>query len=154
IQREISKREVSPEITYRLFTNLGFCELRLGRQSEAADLLETAYRLKADDPKARSNRAVALRLRGDEKRAREFLEAVLVENPGNPAALSILSDLLERAGDRVGAIRVLEEAKSEDVGLRQRLAELYLGDKRPARALEILEQLPEPHDAPTTLLRC
>ena len=154
IQEEASGRPLSDEVRQRIFTNLACCELQLGRPLEAADLFETAYRLRPSDPKAQANRALALRLRGDEPGARRLIDSVLAAHPKNRAAVSVLADLLERQGDRTGAIRALEDSSDQDGGLKERLAELYLRDDQPERALDVLAQLVDPPDASAIVLRC
>lgn len=153
IQEETSGRALSDEIRQRIFTNAACCELQLGRLIEAADLFETAYRLRPADAKAQANRALALRLRGDEPGARRLIDSVLVASPKNRAAISVLADLLERQGDRPAAIRALEDFSAEDAGLKERLAEFYLREDQPERALELLTQLVGPLDASAIVLR-
>lgn len=153
IQEETSGRALSDEIRHRIFTNLACCELQLGRPLEAAELFETAYRLRPGDPKAQANRALALRLRSDEAGARRLIESVLASDPNHPAAVAVLADLLERAGDRSAAIRALQNSSDQGSGLKERLAELYLRDDQPTRALDVLTQLPEPRDASSIVLR-
>lgn len=152
IQEETSGRALSDEIRHRVFTNLACCELQLGRTTEAADLFETAYRLRPTDPKAQANRALALRLRGDEQGARQLIDSVLAAHPKNRAAISVLADLLERQGDRASAIRTLEDYSGDESGLRERLAEFYLRDGQPERALEVLAHLGAP-EASAIVLR-
>jgi tetratricopeptide (TPR) repeat protein len=88
IQEETTGRELSDEIRQRIFTNLACCELQLGNRLEAAELFETAHRLRPTDPKAQANRALALRLRGDEVGARHVVESVLGAHPNHRAAVS------------------------------------------------------------------
>lgn len=153
IQEETSGRPLSDEIRQRIFTNLACCELQLGKPAEAADLFETAYRLRPADPKAQANRALALRLRGDETGARRLIDSVLAAHPKNRAAISVFADLLERQGDRTAAILALEDCSAEDAGLKERLAEFYLRDDQPERALDELTQLVGPPDASAIVLR-
>jgi tetratricopeptide (TPR) repeat protein len=153
IQEEASGRPLSDEIRQRIFTNLACCELQLGKPAEAAELFEAAYRLRPADPKAQANRALALRLRGDEPGAKRLIDSVLAAHPKNRAALSVLTDLLERQGDRAAAIRALEDSAAEDAGLKERLAELYLRNDQPERGLDVLTQLVGPLDASAIVLR-
>jgi tetratricopeptide (TPR) repeat protein len=153
IQEETSGRPLSDEIRQRVFTNLACCELQLGRPTEAADLFETAYRLRPTDSKAQANRALALRLRGDEQGARQLIDSVLAAHPKNRGAISVLADLLERQGDRAAAIRTLEEHSGDDAGLKERLAELYLRDDQAQRALDVLAQLVGVPEASAIVLR-
>jgi tetratricopeptide (TPR) repeat protein len=138
VQKDTRNRPLPLDIQHRIFTNLGVCELHLLNSTEAADLFETAYRLRPDDPKAKANRAVALRLRGDHAGARQFAEEAQASSPENPSVLSVLSDLLERAGERPKAIELIEQSGTANEGLRERLAELYVREGQVERALELL----------------
>lgn len=153
IQEETRGRELSDEIQQRIFTNLACCELQLGNRLEAAELFETAHKLRPTDPKAQANRALALRLRGDEVGAKRLIELVLAAHPNHRASVSVLADLLEREGDRNAAIRTLAAASAEGVDLKERLAELYLHNDQPERALEVLPQSVMPLGASSIVLR-
>lgn len=90
----LKKDEKSPKSLFRVYTNLGCCELELGAEKEAVEYFELAYKLLPNDEKALTNMAIAQMLKGETEKGLQYVDKVLVEEPPNIRALCTKANLL------------------------------------------------------------
>lgn len=90
----------SPAIRARIKANIAFARMRLGNDTEGADLLAEAYALNPTDPKARANNILSLALHGDLNGAWAFAEEVLAADPSNINAAAMAFQVSAMSDER------------------------------------------------------
>lgn len=93
--KDISQeKDISPEIRFRIYTNLACCEWELGLEKEAARHFELAHKLLPKDGKSLSNMAIAQVLHGKPEDGLKYVERVLDEDPSNIHGVCVKANLL------------------------------------------------------------
>lgn len=86
--------KIDSHIHFRVFNNLGVCELNLGNFDKAAEFFEKAYAAESDLPMAISKRALAKLLRGVPAEGLSIIEEILEKYPNDGEAISIKANIL------------------------------------------------------------
>ena len=89
---------------------------------------------------AKANLARVLAMQGHVPEAEQLLGATLDQSPGSEPALTIMVNLLlqtNRTGDAIARVERARAAAPEDLRLAAGLAQLYLRDQQPQKALDI-----------------
>lgn len=104
VAAEASYREaLRVEPSARVYGRLGALLIRTDDLEGAVEALDAATRLAPSDPELRYTRNRALWLAGRIDRAREDLEAAVLDHPGHGPTWALLGRVRDLAGDRVGA---------------------------------------------------
>ena len=138
---------IPADLEFRIFTNLGACALADEDVDGARRLLEKAYTLQPDDPKAMANAALAAQFGDNSERAIELALSARGQDPRNSQATAVL---LEECRKR-GASEQLEELVAGEEWLRQDrtcglvLASIRAQQSRFEEALTLCRSLTEAH---------
>jgi len=84
----------TPKTLFRVYTNLGCCELEAGVESEAIKYYELAYTLLPNDEKAIINMALAQMLNDEAENGLQYIDKLLTKDPGNIHGLCTKANLL------------------------------------------------------------
>lgn len=96
--------KIDPHIRFRVFNNLGVCELNLGNLDRAAELFEKAYSAEPDLPMAISKLALAKSLKGVPEEGLPIINQLLKRYPTDNHAISVKANILyglERYSDLI-----------------------------------------------------
>ena len=78
-------KDAPKDVKFRVKTNVAACQLKLGDESVAANGFIEAWKVDPERPKAISNKAFGLLLKGDLRKLRVFAETRLTKYPDNAA---------------------------------------------------------------------
>ena len=90
----LNEDEKTPKTLFRVYTNLGCCELEAGAESEAVKYYELAYTLLPNDEKAIANMAIAQMLKGKAENGLQYIDRLLTKDPVNIHGLCTKANLL------------------------------------------------------------
>jgi tetratricopeptide (TPR) repeat protein len=128
----------------------GMALVELDQPEEAADVLEQAVRLKADDAEAWRQLGVALTTMGERKEAVEALQNSLKHRPDHVPVLTDLANLqfmMGHVGDAIASLKRAAQMVKGDLPVLRNLADMYASASRSEEALaatqEILELKPD-----------
>lgn len=86
-----------PYARFRIETNLGSIAIDLGREADAAERFEAAYKMRRDDPKAIANLALARTIQGRYAEAMEAASAAMTAEPRVDDAVAYLLQAAARS---------------------------------------------------------
>lgn len=141
----------SAAIRARVKANMALARLKLGDESNGADLLAEAYSLNPTDPKVRANYIMALLLKGQLAEAWAFVEEVLRDDPTNVGAAGLAFQAAAMSPDSPDPMSIVPEDVLGDLNVRvHRIS--YLREKGGPNswwslAAETLEQYPDDGNA-------
>ena len=90
----LNEDEEKPKTLFRVYTNLGCCELEAGAESEAVKYYESAYSLLPDDEKAIINMAIAQMLKGKAEDGLQYVDRLLAKDHCNTHGICTKANLL------------------------------------------------------------
>ncbi|MFA6306178.1 MAG: tetratricopeptide repeat protein, partial [Candidatus Gracilibacteria bacterium] len=86
--------KIDPHIYFRVFNNLGVCELNLGNPEKAAELFEKAYAAEPDLPMAICKYALSKLLRGVPAEGLPIIEKLLKKYPTDDQVITTKANIL------------------------------------------------------------
>ncbi|MDE2005967.1 MAG: PEP-CTERM system TPR-repeat protein PrsT, partial [Rhodospirillales bacterium] len=111
---------------------------------EAKTIFAAAIKKDPSFTPARINLARTLAMQGDDAGYRSALQAILDKAPASEPALTLLGNALFASGDHAGAETLLlnaHKAEPKSIPLVLRLGDLYIRDKAPAKALDLVREM-------------
>ncbi len=107
---DLSKeKDVSKELYFRIWTNLGCCELELGQCEEAASYLERAHNILPENDKGIANMVTAMQLRDNYPAGLEYANKLLEKNPQYHHGICVKAGLLAEIGSFDDAISLFKD---------------------------------------------
>ncbi len=128
------------------YDRVGRMLLKRGMLDEAVQVFRKALKIDAKNTELVDSLVTALIEARDFENARQIVETALETNRDNPRLLAMLGRIQLGRGDSVGARVTLEKAIAADPNepsVRETLADLYLKQSEPDRALEMVTPLVE-----------
>ena len=124
--------ELSDDLKFRIFTNLGACALAIGEFENARTRLLEAYELQPDSQKGIVNAALAAQLDGDSERSMELARKARELDPKDPQATSILLRELWETGntEQFEELIATEEWVTRDKHCAMELATIRMQEAR------------------------
>lgn len=111
--------DIPREISFRIYTNLGCCEIELDQEIKAAKYYELAFNLMPENTTAFANMAIARKIRGHPEEGLIYLEELLKKEPAFITGLCAKANLLAELNRLDEAIDVFkrkeENAFNEDL---------------------------------------
>ncbi|MDD2732275.1 MAG: tetratricopeptide repeat protein [Candidatus Pacebacteria bacterium] len=90
----LNTEKIDPHINFRVFNNLGVCELNLGNPDKAAELFDKAYKAEPNLPMAICKLALSKLLKGDAEGGLSVVEELLKKHPNDDQAISTKANIL------------------------------------------------------------
>lgn len=106
--------------------------------------LEKVLRIQPSEPSATRNLAKVESIKGNHRRAREWVAPLVKQQPGDVEAARILATAESRLGNPAGALEALEQAskaRPDDLQLLAELSQTQLKMGRPGKVLEATQRL-------------
>jgi len=128
------------------YDRVGRMLLKRGMLEEAVQVFRKALKIDPRNTELVDSLVTALLEAKDFENARQIVEAALEGNRDNPRLLAMLGRIQLSRGDTAGARATLERATAADpneASVRDTLAELYLRQNDPDRAVEMMAPLVE-----------
>ncbi|MDP3244959.1 MAG: tetratricopeptide repeat protein, partial [bacterium] len=96
ILRELNSEteKIDPHLFFRVYNNLGVCELNFGNPDRAAELFEKAYSFEPEQPTAIANYALSKMLKDKPKDGLTIVNKLLKEHPNHNHAISVKANIL------------------------------------------------------------
>ena len=86
--------KIDPHLSFRVYNNLGVCELNLGNPDKAAEFFEKAYSFEPTNPTAIANYALAKFFRDKPEEGLLIVNELLDKNPESAHAISVKANIL------------------------------------------------------------
>jgi len=86
--------EIDPHLFFRVYNNLGVCELNLGNLDKAAKLFEKAYSFETKNPTAIANYALSKFFKDQPEGGLKIINKLLEKNPSSDHAISVKANIL------------------------------------------------------------
>ncbi len=90
----LETEKVDSHLLFRVYNNLGVCEMNLGNLTQAGEFFEKGYAANPKDSKARGNLALAKHYKGDSEGALQIVDNLLKDNSGDEHLISIKANIL------------------------------------------------------------
>ena len=159
-QLERDTEKIPADFKFRILTNLAACAYAEEDTIKACDLLESAYRLQPENPKAVANAAFSAHLKGDSDHAIELAYKARELTPQDSQATSVLLwEFFERGeAERLEELLATEEWIAQDPQCVLLLAEIRTQQSRFEEAYASyrsrVDEAPTDYDAHLALSQC
>lgn len=90
----LETEKIDPHLLFRVYNNLGVCEMNLGDLIKAGEYFEKGYDADPNDSKAKGNFALAKHYKGDSEGALQVVNNLLQVNSGDEHLISIKANIL------------------------------------------------------------